>query len=637
MKETQFIKENKEKWQRFEQLNASSHANPEELSDLYLDITDDLGYAQTHYHRRTVRVYLNQLAQKVFIGVNKFKKDSVKELLRGLTISLPLEIYRSRKTLVTAFIAFIVYAAIGIVSTIINPDFPRTVMGDGYVDMTIQNIEAGNPLGVYEDNDQLAMFIKITTNNLGVAFLTFFAGFFFTIGTHILLFSNGVMLGAFQYYFRLKGLLITSFLGIWIHGAFEISAIVLAGGAGITAGNGWLFPGTHSRFQSMKLSTKRGVKIMFGLVPFIIAAGFLESYVTHNYDTMPDWTKWMIIVFSFALILFFFVVYPFYVAKKHPDLINREDDFNIVNDYQFIQGKIRSIGEIIRESLAFYQKYFSEFMSLIWKIALPVGLGLIFLRDYLFPEDQNYVYFFDWASQLDFIFGFGFRTKYDFLSFSCWLVLLTLIHSSVLHVFYNLTETPVSLIQYLKKRFVGLFLSNLLLSAIVFLLPWYLLLPAILIIPFLQLILPSTGLGREKLLSNIKIGFKFSASNYMISLITLILLLALLAVFLQPIAFVGSIVENEMRGPTMFPDVLDLLCDFIEKIVANYGQNGIFWSNVFRQIIYLICLLLAIPLYSILSIFLFSNMQEAKLAKSLWREYEKFGNRDRYKETSLED
>ncbi len=637
MKETQFIKENKEKWQRFEQLNASSHANPEELSDLYLDITDDLGYAQTNYHRRTVRVYLNQLAQKVFIGVNKFKKDSVKELLRGLTLSLPIEIYKSRRTLMTAFIAFIVYVGIGVVSTIINPDFPRIVMGDGYVDMTIQNIEAGNPLGVYEDSDQLAMFINITTNNLGVAFLTFFAGFFFTVGSHMLLFSNGVMLGAFQYYFRLKGLLITSFLGIWIHGAFEISAIVLAGGAGITAGNGWLFPGTHTRFQSMKLSTKRGVKIMFGLVPFIIAAGFLESYVTHNYDTMPDWTKWMIIAFSFALIIFFFVVYPYYIAKKHPELINKEEDFNDVNDYQFVQGKIRSIGEIVRESLAFYQKYFSKFMLVIWRIVLPIALGLIFVRDYLFPEDQYYVYFFDWANQLDFIFGFSFRTKYDLISFSSWLILLTLIHASVLHVFYCLVETPVSLIQYLKKRFLALFVGNLLLCSIVLLLPWYILLPSILVIPFIQLIIPSFGFGNEKWLSNLKIGFKFGASSYIISLICLILLGALVAVFVQPLAFVGSIVENEMRGPTMFPDVLDLFCDFIEKIVANYGQNGVFWSNVFRQIIYVVILLISIPLYTILSVFLFSNMQETKQAKFLWKEYEKFGKRDRYKETSVED
>lgn len=637
MKETRFIHDNKTKWERFEKLNESSEANPEELADLYLDITDDLGYAQTHYYRRTVRVYLNQLGQKVFIGVNKFKRDSFKNLIKHLTISLPLEIYRSRKTLLTALIAFIVYVAIGVISTSVNPDFPRMVMGDSYVDMTIENIEAGNPLGVYEDSDQLAMFINITTNNLGVAFLTFFAGLFFTIGTHLLLFSNGVMLGAFQYYFRLKGLLITSFLGIWIHGAFEISAIVLAGGAGITAGNGWLFPGTHSRFQSLKLSIKRGLKIMFGLVPFIIAAGFLESYVTHHYDTLPDWSKWFIISFSFALMLFFFVAYPYYIAKKYPHLISKEEDFYNSEKNEFEIIKIRSIGELIRDSLAFYQSNFQKFMSLTWKIILPIALALVYFRDYLYPKDQDFVYFFDWISQLEFIVGFGFRVSYDYFSFFIWTILLALVQAKVYLVFYNLREVPISFMSFLKKRFVGIYLVNLIPCILLFLLPWYAALISLLIFPFFQLILPTVIFEGDSLPKKIKKGFRYSSSSFMISLITFIILVALVAVFIQPIAFVGSIVENENRGPSIFPDVLDLIAGFVEKITASYALNGAFWANIVRQTVYILALLLFLPLYSILSYFLFSNVQEVKTARGLTLEFDKFGKRNRFKETDVED
>ena len=343
MKETKFIQENKEKWQRFENLNSQTKANPEELSNLYIDITDDLAYSQTHYQRRTVRVYLNQLAQNVFIGVNKYKKDSFKTLLRQVTTEIPIEIYRARKTLLTALIAFLIYAGIGVVSTIINPDFPRVVMGDDYVEMTISNIEEGNPLGVYQSMDQMSMFIRITTNNLMVAFLTFFVGLLFTLGTHLMLFSNGVMLGAFQYYFYTKGLLITSFLGIWIHGAFEISAIVIAGGAGITIGNGWLFPGTFTRFQSLKLAMRRGVRIMLLLVPFIIMAGFLESYVTRHYNTLPDWSKLGIIAFSFILMLFAFVIYPFYLAKRYPSLVEKEEEISSTNQFEPVFNTVKGL------------------------------------------------------------------------------------------------------------------------------------------------------------------------------------------------------------------------------------------------------------------------------------------------------
>ena len=637
MKETKFIRENQEKWERFEKLNESSDAKPDELADLYLDITDDLGYAQTHYFRRTVRVYLNQLGQKVYIGVNKFKRDSFKNLLRHLTTSLPLEVYRSRKTMLTALIAFLIYTAIGVLSTAINPDFPRIVMGDGYVEKTIENIEAGNPLGVYEDSDQLAMFIRITTNNISVAFLTFFAGLFFTLGTHLLLFSNGVMLGAFQYFFRLKGLLITSFLGIWIHGAFEISAIVLAGGAGITAGNGWLFPGSLTRFQSFKLTVKRGLKIMLGLVPFIIAAGFLESYVTHHYDTLPDWSKWIIIAFSFGLMLFFFVAYPFYVAKKNPDLLILAEDYRGIVNYEFILGKIRSLGELIRDTLFFYQNYFHVFMRIIWKVVLPIALGLIYIRDFLFSSDQEFVYYIDWLTQLEFILGLSFGNWYDFFACFIWTILLSTIQISVLHLYNNLTETPLSFWGFVKKKFVLIYFVNLIPCLLIFLLPWYALLPVLILFPIFQLVMPSVTYGTEKWTRNLKTGFKYSLASYMTSMISFLIIICLIIILIQPIAFVGSIVENEMRGPTLFPDILDLLAEFIEKITSSYGINGVFWANILRQTIYVVVLMMAIPLYTISTCFLFSNMQEIKTAKSLYKEFKNFGKRNRFKETEVED
>ena len=107
MKETRFIDQNKEKWSRFEKLSADSSNEPEELSDLYMDLTDDLSYAQTFYKRRTVRVYLNQLAQKIFTGVHKQKGESLKKFVTVWKTSLPLEIYRSRHSLTFALAAWI--------------------------------------------------------------------------------------------------------------------------------------------------------------------------------------------------------------------------------------------------------------------------------------------------------------------------------------------------------------------------------------------------------------------------------------------------------------------------------------------------------------------------------------------------
>ena len=110
-------------------------------------------------------------------------------------------------------------------------------MGDAYVNMTEQNISNNDPMGVYKSHRQIDMFFGITFNNIRVSFVVFAAGIFLSLGTVFSLFRNGVMLGAFQYFFFKKGLLVTSILTIWIHGAIEISSIVIAGAAGA-----WITP-----------------------------------------------------------------------------------------------------------------------------------------------------------------------------------------------------------------------------------------------------------------------------------------------------------------------------------------------------------------------------------------------------------
>jgi uncharacterized membrane protein SpoIIM required for sporulation len=359
MKETSFIEQNKEKWNRFEKLSESESSDPTELSDLYMDITDDLSDAQTFYQRRTVRVYLNQLPQRGYTGVHLKKAETFKKFLTVWRVSLPLEIYKSRRNLLFALVVFLIWAALSAVTTHFYPNFTGLVLSKEYVEMTNENISAGDPLAVYKGGTQFQMFIDITTNNIRVAFLTFIFGIFFTVGTHILLFKNAMMVGSFQYFFATKGLLITSFLGIWIHGAFEISSIVLAAGAGITMGNGWLFPGNYTRLQSLQISSKRGLKIMMSLVPFFVFAGYLESYVTRNYMDLPEWSKWVLISLSFGIILFYYIIYPMIVARKHPELLDEKDLINYFPPVKFDLSKIRSFGQIISDTFRFYNIHFT--------------------------------------------------------------------------------------------------------------------------------------------------------------------------------------------------------------------------------------------------------------------------------------
>lgn len=316
MKEAEFIKQNRDKWRRFEELSASSAKNPEEYSNLFVEITNDLSFAQSHYDKRTVRVYLNNLAQKVFLKLYKRNRTGVNAFLQFWVHDLPLEMYRARLALLVSFLFFTLSALLGVLGSLEDPDYLRVILGDGYVNMTESYIEQGDPMAVYKQSNRIDMFFQITINNIQVSFLAFVMGIFFGLGTIYILVKNGMMLGAFQYFFHLKGLLLTSFLTVWIHGALEISAIVIAGSAGITIGRGLIFTGSYTRLQSLYKSAKSGVRIMIGLVPIFIAAGFLESYVTRHTE-MADGFKWFIILGSFSFIFGYFVVYPWLKFRKN--------------------------------------------------------------------------------------------------------------------------------------------------------------------------------------------------------------------------------------------------------------------------------------------------------------------------------
>ncbi|MBL1279859.1 MAG: stage II sporulation protein M [Fluviicola sp.] len=637
MKETKFIEQNKKKWNRFEQLYESKSNDPDELSDLYMDITDDLSYSQTFYRRRTVRVYLNKLAQTVYTGVHKQKGESIRRFIDVWRVSLPLEIYRSRKNLLFALVAFTIYALIGVVTTMIDPDFPRVVMGDYYVDMTIENIQNGNPLKVYETTDQMAMFVNITTNNMKVAFLTFFVGFFFTIGTHMLLFYNGVMLGAFQYFFHAKGLLITSFLGIWIHGAFEISAIVLAGGAGITAGNGLLFPGSYTRLQSLQLSTKRGLKIMMSLVPFIVAAGFLESYVTHNYQNLPEWSKWTLILFSFALILFFYVFYPIYVARKHPELIDKEEVGNFEDRKIFDLHKIRGSGQVMADSFRMYRVIFQKIARVFLLIVLPIIAVLVILQDFNHYELQKTQYWYDWSAQLEFMIGYGFRNTQDIIVFTIWTFVFALIFSTLFWAIQNYEKTFSwkDFFSYLKQRFFGIWVGNLFFALICLLLPWYLLLFAIFLLPFFYLNAAAMGISKGKFKERFRKGFKYSKQHYGKSLVLLLVLIGLTSIILQPVAFVFSIHDTWSDEPQM-RDLLDMTADFVKRIGQIYSTDYMVWANVLRQIVYVIFMLGLLPLLVITMAFGYFSEREETEALGLRKQFEKFGKRSNTQETPVD-
>jgi len=505
------------------------------------------------------------------------------------------------------------------------------------VNMTLENIQKGNPLAVYESPDQLSMFIMITTNNLKVAFLTFFAGFFFTLGTHLLLFSNGVMLGSFQYFFHLKGLLITSFLGIWIHGAFEISAIVLAGGAGITAGNGFLFPGSYTRLQSMQRTVKSGLKIMMSLVPFIIAAGFLESYVTHNYQVLPDWSKWTLILFSFAVILFVYVFYPIYVARKHPELLEEDDLGDQTERTPVLLYKMRGIGEVMSDSFTLFRSLIGSIVGKIFIIVAPLVGLIMYLQAGNYSEDMGLRHFYDWVVQLRILFGYNFSNPMDLVVFFLWSVILALVLASVFHSvkFKDQKEGVMPFFKYLISNFHWIWLGNLIMYLFVFGLPWFILMWAVLISPLFFIQSAVFGLDERPVGARWIRSWSYSANRYGTSLMVILMSVFIVFIISQPIAFIFSFHEPFNDQP-LVRDLLDMLADTVKRVAMIYTDEHIFWSNIVRQIVYLLFSFMVIIFMGITMAVSYYSSREKEESVSLREAFKRFGKRSRLNESQAD-
>ena len=317
MREIAFIKQNKKKWLDFEQaLAGNSIKSPDEMANLYIQLMNDLSYAQTYYKKSKTVIYLNHLASQIYQKIYKTKRTESNRLVYFFKTEVPMLVFVYKRYILYAFVLFFTTVAIGVVSAVYDVDFVRLILGDGYVNLTLENIKNGNPVAIYGDSSNWGSFIGITINNLKVGLMAYLYGIFAGIGTFYIALQNGIMLGAFQYMFYEQNVFWKSVRGIWIHGSMEIFGIVIETAAGFILGASILFPRTYSRINSFKIGFLNSFKIYLSTIPFTIAAGFLEGFITRYSDEMPHWASVSIILITLSIISYYYLIYPFVVNRK---------------------------------------------------------------------------------------------------------------------------------------------------------------------------------------------------------------------------------------------------------------------------------------------------------------------------------
>jgi uncharacterized membrane protein SpoIIM required for sporulation len=312
LREALFIKRNRQRWKQIQD-NPSDH--PDEMAQEFIRLVEDLGYSKTFYPVSKTTQYLNGVAAKKYLAIYQNKKEKSNRVASFFKFTLPLIIAKHHRVLLISFCLFVLFVSIGFFSARNDENFIRQILGDDYVDMTLQNIKEGHPFGVYGYGNEFLSFIYIFINNVKISLLEFGGGILLGYTTITSLMYNSVMVGAFEYMFYNNGLLKDSLLTIMIHGTIELSTFVVAATSGLVLAKSWLFPGTIKRIDALKQGAKEGVIIALSNIPMLFIAAFFEGFITRHTD-MPLWLKLFIITISLIIVIGYFVVYPIYLKRN---------------------------------------------------------------------------------------------------------------------------------------------------------------------------------------------------------------------------------------------------------------------------------------------------------------------------------
>lgn len=161
-------------------------------------------------------------------------------------------------------------------------------------------------------SEDWAMFGYYIMHNIGIAFQTFASGLLFGLGSVFFLIFNGLMIGAVAGHLTYVGYGQTFWSFVIGHGAFELSAIALAGAAGLKLGWALVAPGRLPRAEALRLAARKSVLLVCGVMLFLLIAAFIEAYWSSMTGPSHQ-TKYLV----GAALWLLMVVYLVFAGRRH--------------------------------------------------------------------------------------------------------------------------------------------------------------------------------------------------------------------------------------------------------------------------------------------------------------------------------
>ena len=288
-----FIRAHAADWQRLRELLDRAGRNPkrlsseelEELAGVYQRVSTHLSIARSTLRDRALVAELSQLVARASALLYGTRGGSWKAFAQFVTETFPAAVWHTKAFHIWATLLFLIPGALvalwlGNSPAALEAAAPPAVR-EAYVSEDFAEYYTANPSAQFAT--------EVTVNNIQVAILAFAGGGLLALPTVFVLAFNGLNVGV------ALGMFIAAeqqalFWGLILpHGLLELTAVFLAGGAGLRVGWTMIDPGDRRRATALREEGRRMIALLAGLVAVFAAAGLIEGFVTGA--PLPTWVR----------------------------------------------------------------------------------------------------------------------------------------------------------------------------------------------------------------------------------------------------------------------------------------------------------------------------------------------------------
>ncbi len=303
----EFVRERSACWTELENLLLASRTARDgeaigRVATRYRELCADLMRARALGFGPDLQRRLDALAARAHNFLYRTPRHHTTLALRRVFAEFPRTVRREWPYVLTANLVFWLPFAIGLLATLFESGFAERVLPAE----TLESMSSAYSQGFAEgraSGEDAAMTGFYVGNNIGIAFRCFATGILFGSGSLFFLIYNGLTMGTVLGYVSAVGHARNILTFVSGHSAFELSAILLCGAAGLKLGYSLVDTGGLTRVDSLKLAGRPAITLVLGSTLFLSIAALIEGFWSPS--SAPDPVKWAVAAANTALVLGF--------------------------------------------------------------------------------------------------------------------------------------------------------------------------------------------------------------------------------------------------------------------------------------------------------------------------------------------